>query len=284
MIIGLNENVTYKGVVFHIQTEDRGSSRPVVVSTLFYKGMIILEERRDYSEIVTSGDISEKIRSIKNELHERVKQNLLNGNYDKRIKEYFQRLKKDKKQQTPSSGDNSELIRMLKDVIIPSLSDNLGINLSEEELGYIEKELSTVNGKTDKDRFLSVCSIVYKRISNRCSKEDFKNLAKTWFKHDKPPYVNYKYRDDFRSILEKIVLEDLCSAIGTSLSNALLDKVMDELHPMFFRKPEAFDIIIRRIINSGIVQKKTSTEWQKTKEALWKEKRKNLTLSGGKSG
>ncbi len=284
MIIGLNENVTYKGVVFHIQTEDRGSSKPVVVSTLFYRGMIILEERRDYSEFVSSGDVEEKIRKIKNELHEKVKKNLLNGSYDRRIKEYFQSLKKDKKSDSSPSVNNKELIKLFQDVIIPSLSDNLGVSLSKEDVGYILKDISTINGKTEKERFLSLCSIIYKRVSNRCSKEEFKNLAKTWLKHEKTQDVSYKYRDRFRRMLEKVILQDLNIAIGSSLANALIDKVMEELHPMFFKKPEAFDIIIRRIIKSGIVQKKTSPQWQKEKEVVWKERHRNLSLSGDKIG
>ncbi len=285
MIIGLNENVTYRGVVFHIQTEDRGTSRPMVVSTLFYKGMIILEERKDYSSLVGSGNEKEKIMALKNELHQRVKENLLSGNYDNRIKEYFKSLKKEKKEKPSAPSDNKELLSLLQAVILPSLSEDLGIKLSTTELDTIKKEIATIKGSTRKERFLSLCSIIYKTVSNRCSREDFKSIAKTWLKGEKQKVEDiYKYKGDFRSLLERIVFKDLESAIGSSLTRALIDKVMEELHPMFFKKPEAFEIIVKRIVNSGIVQKKTSPEWQKTKETAWKELYKNLKLTGQLSG
>ncbi|RMG69547.1 MAG: hypothetical protein D6710_08630 [Nitrospirae bacterium] len=281
MLIGLNENVNYKGLVFHIQTEDRGASKPVVVSTLFYQGMIILEEREDYSELFSADNREEKIKALKDELHQRVKDNLLKGRYDLRIKEYLKSIKKQKGQR-PSEQDG-KLKNFLTETIVPSLSESLGIELKKEELLEIIDRIPSINKQSEKERFLQLCSMVYSKISNRCSREDFKGLVKTWLTPARKPASLHEHRESFRTHLERIVLKDLEDAIGSSLSRALIDKVMEELHPMFFQKPEAFEIVIKRIINSGIVQKKTSNQWQRSAEESWRQRHRNILLAEDKS-
>ena len=52
MITGFNTDVKYRGVVYHVQTEDKGTSNPLI-ETLIYKGGEILGSRRlPYADIV----------------------------------------------------------------------------------------------------------------------------------------------------------------------------------------------------------------------------------------
>ncbi|HET7747061.1 MAG TPA: hypothetical protein VFM29_07145 [Vicinamibacteria bacterium] len=56
MITGFNTDVKYKGVVYHVQTEDKGVGNPLI-ETLIYKGGEILGSRRlPYADLVTPGD------------------------------------------------------------------------------------------------------------------------------------------------------------------------------------------------------------------------------------
>ena len=56
MITGFNTDVKYKGVVYHVQTEDKGANNPLI-ETLIYKGGEILASRRlPYSDLVKQGD------------------------------------------------------------------------------------------------------------------------------------------------------------------------------------------------------------------------------------
>jgi hypothetical protein len=56
MITGFNTDVKYKGVVYHVQTEDKGSANPLI-ETLIYKGGEILGSRRlPYGDLVKAGD------------------------------------------------------------------------------------------------------------------------------------------------------------------------------------------------------------------------------------
>ena len=52
MITGFNTDVSYKGLVYHVQTEDKGPQNPLI-ETLVYKGGEILASRRlPYGELI----------------------------------------------------------------------------------------------------------------------------------------------------------------------------------------------------------------------------------------
>ena len=56
MITGFNTDVKYRGVVYHVQTEDKGTANPLI-ETLIYKGGEILGSRRlPYADLVAAGD------------------------------------------------------------------------------------------------------------------------------------------------------------------------------------------------------------------------------------
>jgi hypothetical protein len=56
MITGFNTDVKYKGVVYHVQTEDKGTANPLI-ETLIYKGGEILGSRRlPYADLATRDD------------------------------------------------------------------------------------------------------------------------------------------------------------------------------------------------------------------------------------
>jgi hypothetical protein len=56
VITGFNTDVKYRGVVYHVQTEDKGTANPMI-ETLIYKGGEILGSRRlPYADLVKRGD------------------------------------------------------------------------------------------------------------------------------------------------------------------------------------------------------------------------------------
>ncbi len=69
MITGFNTDVQHRGVVYHVQTEDKGRENPMI-ETLIYKGGEILASRRlPYSEIVTGDDREKAISNMMEEQH-----------------------------------------------------------------------------------------------------------------------------------------------------------------------------------------------------------------------
>jgi hypothetical protein len=56
LITGFNTDVKYRGLVYHVQTEDKGEANPII-ETLIYKGGEILGSRRlPYKELVEAND------------------------------------------------------------------------------------------------------------------------------------------------------------------------------------------------------------------------------------
>jgi hypothetical protein len=56
VITGFNTDVKYRGTVYHVQTEDKGTANPLI-ETLIYKGGEILGSRRlPYAELVKTPD------------------------------------------------------------------------------------------------------------------------------------------------------------------------------------------------------------------------------------
>ncbi|MFZ3121795.1 MAG: hypothetical protein WA104_00255 [Thermodesulfovibrionales bacterium] len=63
MLVGYNNNVTYKGKVYHVQTEDSGLNNPVIVTLLYFKGTILASKKQAIltsSESKTSKKASER--------------------------------------------------------------------------------------------------------------------------------------------------------------------------------------------------------------------------------
>jgi hypothetical protein len=56
VVTGFNTDVKYRGLVYHVQTEDKGAANPII-ETLIYKGGEILGSRRlPYKDLVLTTD------------------------------------------------------------------------------------------------------------------------------------------------------------------------------------------------------------------------------------
>jgi hypothetical protein len=69
VITGFNTDVKYRGLVYHIQTEDKGRDNPLI-ETLIYKGGEILASRRlPYSELNRGPEAEKSIARLMEEQH-----------------------------------------------------------------------------------------------------------------------------------------------------------------------------------------------------------------------
>lgn len=55
MITGYNTDVEHDGVVYHVQTEDKGSQSPEIISHVFVRGAILASKRTSYQDLVAGG-------------------------------------------------------------------------------------------------------------------------------------------------------------------------------------------------------------------------------------
>ncbi len=81
MITGFNTDVQHRGLVYHVQTEDKGRENPLI-ETLIYKGGEILASRRlPYSEIVRGSDAEKTISHLMEEQHKAMILEVKNGKF-----------------------------------------------------------------------------------------------------------------------------------------------------------------------------------------------------------
>lgn len=86
---GLNSDVVFKGMNFHVQTEDWGSDNPYLVSRVYQNGAVIKSVKTPYSEVQGQAQSfgqfsrirldSQAIRLALREQHEKILDLLLSG-------------------------------------------------------------------------------------------------------------------------------------------------------------------------------------------------------------
>ena len=59
MITGYNTDIEYDGVVYHVQTEDKGLSTPVIMSLIYDRGTILASKRASYEDLI-NGTLNEE--------------------------------------------------------------------------------------------------------------------------------------------------------------------------------------------------------------------------------
>lgn len=55
MITGFNTDIEHNGVVYHVQTEDKGLDTPLILSLVYTGGQILASKRSPYEDLITSG-------------------------------------------------------------------------------------------------------------------------------------------------------------------------------------------------------------------------------------
>ena len=55
MITGFNTDIEYDGVTYHVQTEDKGLAKPIILSLVYDKGIILAAKRMPYDDLVEEG-------------------------------------------------------------------------------------------------------------------------------------------------------------------------------------------------------------------------------------
>lgn len=84
-ILGYNHNVRYRGLVFHVQTEDSGLLTPHLFTHLFHGGVIISTRKLVYD----AGSAEDSIKSLMQAQHKAVLKDLKKGSFDDKIEQYL---------------------------------------------------------------------------------------------------------------------------------------------------------------------------------------------------
>lgn len=90
MVVGFNHNFTYKGVVYHIQTEDSGLKSPHIVTLLYHGGTILASRKTSYADIAKVDNLEQVVEELMKEQHKGMLRSLKNGEFDDIIARYDQ--------------------------------------------------------------------------------------------------------------------------------------------------------------------------------------------------
>lgn len=84
---GFNTNIRHRGVLFHVQTEDSGVSRPRVTTHLFRGGDIMASEEIDYADRLEAPELVTEVRALMASQHKAMLRALRAGAHDEAIVE-----------------------------------------------------------------------------------------------------------------------------------------------------------------------------------------------------
>ena len=81
MISGFNTDVKHRGVVYHVQTEDKGVRNPKVETLVYVGGSIIYTKAIPYDEILNTDKQQEIIQAIMEEQHSQIMDDIRKGKF-----------------------------------------------------------------------------------------------------------------------------------------------------------------------------------------------------------
>ncbi len=85
MIVGFNHNISYRGVTFHVQTEDSGVKSSQLVTLLYHGGTIIASQKTVYADIIKVENLNQVVEDLAKEQHKGMLRRLTKGEFDQRI-------------------------------------------------------------------------------------------------------------------------------------------------------------------------------------------------------
>lgn len=82
MVVGFNHNFSYKGAVYHIQTEDSGRSTPHIITLLYRGGNILASKKTSYADIIKVDSLEQVVEDLMKEQHKEMLRRLKGGDFD----------------------------------------------------------------------------------------------------------------------------------------------------------------------------------------------------------
>jgi len=82
LLTGFNTDIESEGITYHVQTEDRGGSSPLIESLVYMKGEILATRRTAYRELLEAGADSKAIRTLMEQQHRAIVETIRSGRLD----------------------------------------------------------------------------------------------------------------------------------------------------------------------------------------------------------
>jgi hypothetical protein len=82
VLTGYNTEVNFDGVVYHVQTEDRGAGNPLIESLVYVRGEILATRRTEYRELLEAGADRNAIQLLMERQHRAIVEAIRVGRID----------------------------------------------------------------------------------------------------------------------------------------------------------------------------------------------------------
>jgi hypothetical protein len=82
MVVGFNHNFSYKGQVYHVQTEDSGIKNPHIITLLYRGGTILSSKKTSYADIIKIDNLEVVVEELMKSQHREMLRLLKNGDLD----------------------------------------------------------------------------------------------------------------------------------------------------------------------------------------------------------
>lgn len=110
MLTGFNTDVEYDGVVYHVQTEDKGLQTPLILSLVYTGGAILASKRSPYDDLIARGFDEEVLAQRLSRQHKLICAAVHAGRIEdlKRLSERDRGKKTTRRQQSVAQRPNQE--------------------------------------------------------------------------------------------------------------------------------------------------------------------------------
>ena len=82
MLTGFNTEIDFEGVTYHVQTEDRGASKPLIESLVYVRGEILATRRTEYGGLLQAGAEMAAIQTLMERQHRTIVDAVRSGRID----------------------------------------------------------------------------------------------------------------------------------------------------------------------------------------------------------
>jgi len=79
MLTGFNTDFKYKGIVYHVQTEDNGVNNPSIVTLLYQGGAILASRKTSYADILKFEQLEKIVKELMEDQHKQIIKDLIAG-------------------------------------------------------------------------------------------------------------------------------------------------------------------------------------------------------------
>ncbi len=93
MITGYNTDVRHQDVVFHVQTEDKGTDNPFIESLVYVGGQVLAAKRAGYADLLAEGRGDRAIVELMERQHRTVIAAIKNGRFDAKLESLLEARK-----------------------------------------------------------------------------------------------------------------------------------------------------------------------------------------------